>query len=94
MQIGRLNFCIHSIIHPVLFFHLHSSSFPALWPECLNIAAVAKKDELPVAYFSNTNPEVDYAGIGVDVVSFKPNGGTQKMSGKFSTNIDCHEVFI
>lgn len=64
-------------------------SFPALWPECLNIAAVAKKDELPVAYFSNTNPEVDYAGIGVDVVSFKPNGGTQKMSG---TSMACPHV--
>ncbi len=61
-----------------------------MWPECLNIAAVAKRDGLPVANFSNTNPEVDYAGIGVDVVSFKPNGGTQQMSGEFSTIIDRH----
>lgn len=64
-------------------------SFPGLWPECLNIAAVAKKDGLPVATFSNTNPEVDYAGIGVDVVSFKPGGGTHQMSG---TSMACPHV--
>jgi len=64
-------------------------SFPGLWPECLNIAAVKKEDNLPVAEFSNTNPEVDYAGIGVDVVSFKPDGGTQKMSG---TSMACPHV--
>jgi serine protease len=36
---------------------------------------------MPVAKFSESNPEVDFAGIGVDVTSFKPGGGFQKMSG-------------
>ena len=69
-------------------------SFPGLWPECLNIAAVKKEDNLPVAEFSNTNPEVDYAGIGVDVVSFKPGGGTQKMSGKSSSCMHGCYTFV
>lgn len=56
-------------------------SFPALWDEAISVAALAKKEDLPVAYFSNSNPQVDYSGIGVDVVSFKPGGGFQKMSG-------------
>lgn len=47
----------------------------------MSIAAVSKKDGFPVAYFSNSNSQVDYAGIGVDVVSFKPGGGYQIMSG-------------
>jgi len=54
-----------------------------LWPEALCIAAVGKSGKLPVAYFSNTNPEVDYSGIGVDAISFQPGGGTQEMSGTF-----------
>ena len=37
--------------------------------------------DFPVAVFSNSNVEVDYSGIGVDVVSFKPSGGYQGMSG-------------
>lgn len=61
-------------------------SFPALWDEAICIAAVAKQSNLPVAYFSNTNPQVDYSGIGVDVTSFKPNGGFQTMSG---TSMAC-----
>jgi len=56
-------------------------SFPALWDEAISTAAVKKESNLPVVYFSNTNPQVDYAGIGVDVVSFKPGGGFQQMSG-------------
>ena len=51
-------------------------------PEVVSVAAVSKRDNLPVARFSNTNAQVDYAGIGVDVQSFKPEGGFQKMSGK------------
>jgi len=42
---------------------------------------VSKKNGFPVAVFSNSNSQVDYAGIGVDVVSFKPGGGLQTMSG-------------
>ena len=56
-------------------------SFPAMWPECISIGAVSKAEGLPVAFFSSSNPEVDYAGIGVNVVSFKPGGGYQEMSG-------------
>jgi len=66
-------------------------SFPALWPECISVAAVSKEEHLPVANFSNTNPQVDYAGIGVDVVSFKPKPeqGNQIMSG---TSMACPHV--
>eukprot|EP00978_Attheya_sp_CCMP212_P018859 scaffold52100_cov36-Attheya_sp.AAC.3 len=55
--------------------------FPAMWDEGISVAAVGKEEGLPVAAFSNTNPKVDYAGIGVDVVSLKPFGGFQTMSG-------------
>jgi subtilisin len=64
-------------------------SFPAMWPECINVAAVSKQNNLPTADFSNTNKQVDYAGIGVDVVSFKPGGGFQTMSG---TSMACPHV--
>ena len=40
-------------------------------PKVVSIAAVGKSHDLPTASFSNTNAEVDYAGIGVDVISFK-----------------------
>ena len=52
-------------------------------PEVVSIAAVSKSDDLPVARFSNGNPQVDYSGIGVDVHSLRPGGGFQQMSGKF-----------
>lgn len=64
-------------------------SYPALWDEAISVAAVSKSDSLPVAYFSNTNPQVDYSGIGVDVISFKPDGGFQTMSG---TSMACPHV--
>ena len=62
-----------------------------MWPECISIAAVGKSGGLPVAGFSNTNSQVDYAGIGVDVVSFKPfpAGGRHTMSG---TSMACPHV--
>jgi len=56
-------------------------SYPAAYEECISIAAVSKKKGFPVAVFSNSNAQVDYSGIGVDVVSFKPGGGFQEMSG-------------
>jgi subtilisin family serine protease len=56
-------------------------SYPAYYEECMCIAAVSIKEGLPVAVFSNSNVQVDYAGIGVDVISFKPGNGFQSMSG-------------
>lgn len=64
-------------------------SYPAQFEECISIAAVSKKDGLPVAPFSNSNLQVDYAGIGVDVISLKPFGGYQTMSG---TSMACPHV--
>jgi hypothetical protein len=55
--------------------------YPANFRQCVNIGAVAKKDNLPRAWFTNTNDGVDYCGIGVDVVSFRPDGTFQEMSG-------------
>lgn len=55
----------------------------------ISVAAVKKQGGLPVADFSFRNPQVDYAGIGVDVDSFKPGGGFQKMSG---TSMACPHV--
>ena len=64
-------------------------SYPGAYEECISVAAVAKKDGFPVAVFSNSNAQLDYAGIGVDVVSFKPGGGYQIMSG---TSMACPHV--
>ena len=60
--------------------------YPAYFSECISIAAVSKKKGFPVAVFSNSNKEVDYAGIGVSVDSFSPGGGFKKMSG---TSMAC-----
>jgi len=56
-------------------------SFPAILDEVISVAALEKSDNLPFARFSNSNSQVDFSSIGVDVVSFKPDGGYQKMSG-------------
>jgi subtilisin family serine protease len=56
-------------------------SYPARWKETISVAAVKKAGGLPVAYFSESNPEVDFAAIGVDVISMKPGGGYQGMQG-------------
>lgn len=63
------------------YTYIRHHSYPASYEECISIAAVSKKKGFPVAVFSNSNAFVDYAGIGVDVVSFKPGGGFQEMSG-------------
>lgn len=39
--------------------------------------------------FSNSNDEVDYAGIGVNVLSLKPGGGVFRLSG---TSMACPHV--
>lgn len=69
------------------FFSSHYSnndndSWPANSDETISIGAVSKRDNLPVADFSNSNEKIDYAGIGVDVISFRPGGKYQYMSGK------------
>lgn len=65
------------------------NAWPANFQQAISIAAVSKRDNLPVAYFSNTNSQVDYAGIGVDVTSFRPDGTYQQMSG---TSMACPHV--
>lgn len=57
------------------------NAFPARWSQTISVAAVKKANGLPVARFSESNPEVDFAGIGVDVTSLQPGGGFQTMSG-------------
>jgi len=64
-------------------------SFPAMWGQTISIAAVSKKQNLPVVNFSNSNPQVDYAGIGLNVTSFKPGGGFFTISG---TSMACPHV--
>lgn len=59
----------------------NENSYPANFRDAISIGAVAKKDNLPMARFTNTNSAVDYCGIGVDVVSFRPNGTYHQMSG-------------
>lgn len=56
-------------------------AYPARWHQTISVAAVKKSSGLPVANFSESNPEVDVAGIGVDVTSLKPGGGFQTMRG-------------
>lgn len=56
-------------------------AYPARWKETISVAAVKKSDGLPVARFSESNPEVDFAAIGVEVTSLKPGGGYQTMQG-------------
>ena len=56
-------------------------SYPARWSETISVAAVKKAGGLPVASFSESNPQVDFAGIGVNVTSLKPGGGFQSMQG-------------
>ncbi len=59
--------------------------FPDRWPanneRVISVANVAKKDNLPTAKKSNSNVQIDYAGIGVKVNSFKPDGTFTELSG-------------
>ena len=65
-------------------------AYPALYDETISIAAVSKSNsDLPVAYFSESNPYIDYAGIGVEVLSMKPGGNYQIMQG---TSMACPHV--
>jgi major intracellular serine protease len=56
-------------------------AFPARWDETISVAAVGKKRGIPVANFSESNPQVDFAAIGVDVISFKPLSNNKYRTG-------------
>ena len=56
-------------------------TFPARFDETISVAAVRKEQGLPATSFSESNSDVTYSGIGRDVVSLKPFGGLQTMSG-------------
>jgi len=56
-------------------------TFPARFDETLSVAAVRREEGLPATDFSESNAQVTYSGIGRDVVSLKPFGGLQIMSG-------------
>mmetsp|Transcript_6557 Transcript_6557/g.12358 ORF Transcript_6557/g.12358 Transcript_6557/m.12358 type:complete len:366 (+) Transcript_6557:137-1234(+) len=64
-------------------------SWPAAYKECISVAAVQKRDGLPVATFSSSNAQVDYSGIGVNVLSLKPGGDVMRLSG---TSMACPHV--
>lgn len=59
----------------------NENSWPANYKESISVAALVKSDGLPVARFSNSNVEVDYSGIGVNVLSLKPGGDVMRLSG-------------
>lgn len=71
----------YSFIRPPVFLFSQILSFPANFSTAISIGAVAKRNNLPMARFTNTNAEVDYCGIGVNVVSFRPDGKYHQMSG-------------
>lgn len=56
-------------------------TYPAMFDETISVAAVRKSEGFPSASFSESNASVVYSGIGRDVVSLRPFGGTQTMSG-------------
>jgi len=57
-------------------------SYPAMNNKTVSVAAVHKENGLRTASWSNTNDAVDYAGIGVDVISFEAlSEGYMKMNG-------------
>nr|ABA19042.1 SptC [Halobacterium salinarum] len=54
-------------------------SYPAAYSNCVAVSALDSSENL--ARFSNTGPEIDVAGPGVDVLSAVPNGGYERLSG-------------
>ncbi|KAL7545931.1 hypothetical protein ACHAWF_009278 [Thalassiosira exigua] len=52
-----------------------------VYAQLTKINTLVSSAQLPTAKFSESNPQVDFAGIGVDVISLQPGGGFQKMSG-------------
>jgi subtilisin len=57
--------------------------YPALYKETISIAAVQREDGFlfDATNFSESNSSINYSGIGSNVVSLKPGGGIQTMSG-------------
>ena len=53
--------------------------YPGGFPECISVAAVDRNFQ--VASFSSRGDKLDCSGPGVDIVSCKPGGGYQSMSG-------------
>lgn len=53
--------------------------YPGKLPECISVAAVDRN--FNVAGFSSRGDKLDCSGPGVDIVSCKPGGGYQSMSG-------------
>eukprot|EP00536_Pseudo-nitzschia_multiseries_P007818 jgi/Psemu1/305254/fgenesh1_kg.188_\ len=56
-------------------------TYPAFFDETISVAAVCKDEGLPPTSFSESNSKVSFSAIGRDVVSLKPGGGMQFMSG-------------
>eukprot|EP00554_Chaetoceros_debilis_P012477 CAMPEP_0194121864 /NCGR_PEP_ID=MMETSP0150-20130528/48711_1 /TAXON_ID=122233 /ORGANISM="Chaetoceros debilis, Strain MM31A-1" /LENGTH=347 /DNA_ID=CAMNT_0038814499 /DNA_START=140 /DNA_END=1180 /DNA_ORIENTATION=+ len=52
----------------------NENSWPANFESAISVGAISKQDNLPTASFSNTNDQVDYAGVGVNVISYSPKG--------------------
>lgn len=53
--------------------------YPGGYPECLSVAAIDRN--FRIANFSSRGDKLDASGPGVDIVSAKPGGGYQSMSG-------------
>ena len=53
--------------------------YPGGYPECISVAAIDKA--FKVAPFSSRGAKLDISGPGVDIVSARPGGGYQTMSG-------------
>lgn len=66
--------------------HTNEIDYPAYHEQCISIAAVRKEEGAPIAVFRNgrasqSNDQVDYSGIGVDVKSFAVGGGYLVLEG-------------
>ncbi len=70
-----------------VFFANGNDGGPVSWPARLsgsvpNVFAIAASDKNDqIASFSSRGPETKYISPGVDIISNKPGGGTQSMSG-------------
>lgn len=68
----------------------HERGYPACHEETISIAAVQKEHNLPVVRSSNSNPGVDYAGIGQDVKSFR--NGSDGYRTDTGTSMACPHI--